>query len=195
MYANDDMFFGAPVGPEFFFTADGRPIVRLKRKSCGKLRRVIKRLTGIGFGYYRRSIFRAADQVERATGVYFSAIPHHNIDAYRRDDNRRVTEKILAASVQKMLPHRTRTEGDLQRVALSFWALATGRAELRWHKSKRESVRIGLHKPDWAAIMRRHRPRLFCLNDSQRASDDDRARVRPFLEALFPEPSAFERRD
>jgi len=33
---------------------------------------------------------------------------------------------------------------------------------------------------------------LFCLNDSERANDEDRALVRPFLESLFSDKSQFE---
>ena len=32
LLANDDTFFGAPVGPEFFFARDGYPYLRLKHK-------------------------------------------------------------------------------------------------------------------------------------------------------------------
>jgi hypothetical protein len=192
LYANDDMFFGAPTEPDDFFTPSGLPLVRLKCKVAGKLRRVVKKALKIGFGYYRRSLFRAAREVERVTGRYYSSIPHHGIDAYRRSDNRHVAEDVFRDEVSAMLPHHTRSEGDLQRVALSLWALAVGRALKRYvHKS--ESVRIGVQKPDYMAVIRRYSPLLFCLNDSQRATDDDRRRIRPFLESLFPTPSSFEK--
>lgn len=195
LYANDDMFFGAHVQPGFFFASDGYPIVRLKPKTLGKLRFVVKKALKIGIGYYRRSVFRSAREVEKVTGRYYSAIPHHNIDAYTCSDNRRVAEEVLADKVVAMLPHHARTEGDLQRVAISYWTLATGRAHRKFVVSKRESLRILVHKPDYTGIIERYSPRLFCLNDSQRSSDDDRARIRPFLETLFPERSSFEKRD
>ena len=193
LYANDDMFFGAPVGPEFFFDPGGRPFVRLVPKGAGKLRYVVKKATGIGFGYYRRSLFRAANEVERVTGRYYSAVPHHNIDAYRVSDNRTVAERVFADRVAAMTGHHFRTEGDLQRVAMSYWAMATGRAVEKPVRGKNESVRVKIHKPGALEDMRRHSPALFCLNDSQRASDDDRARIGPFLEGLFPVPSDFEK--
>ncbi len=193
LYANDDMFFGAPVEPGFFFDADGRPFVRLIPKVWGKLRYVVKKALGVGIGYYRRSVFLAAHEVERVSGRYYSAIPHHNIDAYRLSDNRQVAEEVFADKVAAMLPHHIRTDGDLQRVALSYWALATGRAIEKPVTGKHESVRIKLHKPRNLDVIRRYSPTLFCLNDSQRVTDDDRARIRPFLEELFPEPSAFEK--
>ncbi len=193
IYANDDTFFGAPVGPEFFFDADGRPVVRLVPKPWGKMRHVVKKATGIGFGYYRRSLFRAASEVERVTGRYYSGVPHHNIDAYRVSDNRHVAQEVFADPVAEMMDHHFRTEGDLQRMAISCWGLATGRAVAKPVVGKNESMRVKIHKPGAMEAMRRHSPALFCLNDSQRASDEDRARIGPFLEELFPEPSEFEK--
>jgi hypothetical protein len=192
LYANDDMFFNAHVQPGFFFAPDGYPIVRLKPKPFGKCRLMFKKALGVDIGYYRRSVVSAAKEVERVTGRSYFAVPHHGIDAYLRSDNRRVAEEIFADNVADMIRHHVRTEGDIQRVALSFWPLAKGRAHLRKIIGHRESTCLMVHKSDWEEMMERYSPRLFCLNDGQHATDDDRARIRPFLETLFPERSAFE---
>lgn len=192
LYANDDMFFSATVQPDFFFAPDGYPIVRLNPKPFGKLRLWWKRRRGIDIGHYRRSIHRAALEVERVTGKYCAGLPHHGIDAYLRSDNQRVAEEVLAGSVAAMLPHHVRTEGDIQRVALSYWPLAKGRAHLRKITDHSESAYLMVSKSDWREMLDIHSPSLFCLNDSEHANDDDRARIRPFLEALFPERSALE---
>lgn len=193
LLSNDDLFFGAPLTPAFFFAPDGYPIVRLKPKIAGKVREAIKRRLKIGYGYYRRALFRSARQVERATGKYFSGIPHHNIDAYLKSDYGRAVESVFREEVERSRPHPVRTEGDFHRSAIALLALAEGRAHLRYVTGKSESCRIVVHKPDYAAVIAAHSPRLFCLNDSQHATDDDRRRIRPFLESLFPTPSAFER--
>jgi hypothetical protein len=193
LYANDDMFFGAPVEPGFFFTSDGRPILRLKAKMFGKLRFVIKKASGIGFGNYRRELFRSARLVEAATGKYYSSIPHHNIDAYTVTDYRNVVENVFADQVARSLGNRIRTEGDFQRSAIGLHALATGRARRKFI-GRSESLRISVFRPyDYMEFLKRYEPRLFCLNDNQKTTDADRARIRPFLESLFPHPSGFER--
>jgi hypothetical protein len=193
LYSNDDTFFGAPLTPDFFFAADGYPILRLKRKICGKLREAVKRWLKVGYGHYRRALLRSARQVERVTGRYFSGIPHHNIDSYRKSDYRRAVEDVFGDEVESSLSHSIRTEGDFHRSAIALWTLATGHAHRKYVARKSESCRIGVHKPDYMETIRRYSPRLFCLNDSQRASDADRERIRPFLEELFPEPSSFEK--
>lgn len=191
LLANDDMFFGAPVSEEFFFAPDGLPIVRLKRRG-GKLFYRLKKLFGLGFGLYRRTIYRAALLVERRTGKFNGSIPHHNIDAYLRDDVREAMEEVFGDEVRRTQRNRTRAEDDLQRAAISLWAVATGRAHLRYVRTGREGVRLSAHKRNLAERIERLKPSLFCLNDSHRVTDADRARIAPFLQALFPEPSEFE---
>ncbi len=191
--ASDDTFFGAPVAPDFFFLADGSPIVRLKRKRFGKLRWPIKKLLRIGVGAYRTSIHTSALLVERETGRFIGGIPHHNIDACRRSDYRNAVENVFRGEVEAVREHHTRAPGDLLRVTFSFYAIVTARAQLRW-VTNRESLRIPVHKHDYMARLKRFRPSLFCLNDSQRSSDDDRRRIKPFLESLFPVPSTLEKK-
>ena len=43
------------------------------------------------------------------------------------------------------------------------------------------------------SIMEKYDPSLFCLNDDVRMTDEDRIRVRTFLNARFPEKSSFEK--
>lgn len=193
LLANDDTFFGGPLTSDFFFAADGYPIVRLKPKIAGKLREAVKRHLKIGYGYYRRALFRSARQVERATDKYYSGIPHHNIDAFLKSDYKRAVEEIFRDEVECSRSHYVRTEGDFHRSAISLWALAVGHAHLKYVTRKSESLRIKAQKPDYMKDIRRHSPYLFCLNDSQRVTDDDRRRIRPFLEELFPALSAFEK--
>ncbi len=192
LFANDDMFFGQAVGPEFFFGEDGWPVLRLKRKLFGKLRYAVKRALKMGFGHYRRMVYRSACLVEEISGRFFSGIPHHNIDAYVRDDYARAVEQIFADEVCKSQVNRTRADGDFHRSAIGLWALAIGHAHMHYVASRSESFRIPVHKPDFMGLYRRFRPKLFCLNDSQHSSADDRRRIVPFLEELFPEKSSFE---
>ncbi len=41
--------------------------------------------------------------------------------------------------------------------------------------------------------MKKYNHTLFCLNDTEHATDADRERIVPFLESLFPEKSSFEK--
>jgi hypothetical protein len=192
LYANDDMFIYKPVTPHFFFTSDGLPIVRLQRVFTGKWGFNLRRLLHIHTNIYRKTIDRAARLVEQQYGRYIASVPHHNIDAYLKSDYREASLEVYAEAIMATLPHHIRSEKDIQRILYLYHALSVKRGVLRY-ADRRESCRIRLHKPDFMHFIKRYDPVLFCLNDSHHASDADRARVEPFLNELFPDPSSFEK--
>jgi hypothetical protein len=193
IFANDDMFFGAPVEPSFFFAPDGLPIVRLKRKRFTKLRLRLKEMRGRDIGNYRTIVHRAALGVKALTGRFVVGVPHHNIDAYLKSDYRHVIEDVFGEQAVRTTPNHLRTDDDLNRAAVGFWAVATGCGHLKF-VGRGESLRISDHKPDFMKVLRRYDPQLFCLNDDQHTTDDDRRRIEPFLRTLYPTPSQFEKR-
>lgn len=192
LYANDDMFFARPVMPEFFFTAERRPIVRLQRAYLGKWIHSIKERFSIHTNLYRKTLHNAALLIEKKFGKYYSGTPHHNIDAYVTSDYRKVSQEVFKEEIAATITHHVRSEKDIQRIIYLYFALAIKRGKLRY-TTRRESCRIRLHKPDYMYYIQKYRPFLFCLNDTHHATDQDRARVEPFLSSLFPDKSLFEK--
>lgn len=192
LYANDDMFFNAPLPPSYFFTTEGLPIVRLKRKPLAKWRYRVKRLIGKKLGQYAHALANAASMVEKKFGKYYSGVPHHNIDSYRKSDYQNAVEDVFKDQVATSQGNRTRAHGDLQRSAFAFYALAIGNARLKY-VGRKESSRILVYKHDFAKYMEKYQPELFCLNDNQHVTEEDRLKIKPFLEAIFPKQSAFEK--
>jgi hypothetical protein len=198
LYANDDMFFNAGVQPDFFFKNDGCPVIRLNRKPFGKwhyrfkiLRKKKKSAT------YFRTLHKAASLVKKKYGKYYPETPHHNIDAYRKNDFREAVENVFGNEVKETLSHRTRSDEDLERAVVSYYMLAIGHGHIKLSGKKREpnpdSMIIHVRKPNFMKRLISRKPSLFCLNDCPRTTDGDRARIKPFLEALFQEKSAFEK--
>lgn len=192
LYANDDMFFNAKVSPNFFFTPNGYPVVRLQRFYFGKWINNFKKRFNIYTNIYRKTIHGSALLIEKKFGKYYSAMPHHNVDSYLKSDYRKVVEIEYKDEISKTLTNHLRKSNDIQRIIYLFYALAVGRGEKRYVK-RRESCRIRIHKPNFLRFINRYQPALFCLNDSHRATDEDRNRVKPFLETLFPDKSSFEK--
>lgn len=192
LFANDDMFFNAGLPPSFFFAGDGYPVIRLKRKPLGKWHHRLKALVGKKPGQYAQKILDASLLVEKKFGKYYPGVPHHNIDAYRKSDYRKAVEEVFDEQVKRSMHHRVRSFGDMHRSAFSYYALAIGHGHLKY-VGRNEASRMLAYKHDFVKYMRRYRPRLFCLNDNQRVSDADRLKIKPFLEKLFPERSAFEK--
>jgi len=192
LLANDDVFFNATVLPDFFFKSDGFPFIRLIRKPLGKWHYWAKFLRKKGPGQYRRMVMNAAQLVEKMFGKYYSGVPHHNIDAYKKSDFYEAMEKKFRKQVENSLHHHVRAIGDLHRSVVSYYALAIGHGHMRY-VGRKESMRIPVERIDYMKYLQRYQPKLLCLNDSQRVSDADRERIKPFLENLFPEKSAFEK--
>ena len=202
LYANDDMFFGAPVEPAFFFDREGREIVRLKKQS---LRRHLNQI-------YPYTVYRMQRLVEERFGKRYTRAPHHNIDPYTKRDFE-VCWELFGEELNRRTGNRFRQKEDIQRSLVHYIALAQGRAVARtvgrtngtsgWFG--RWTAFLGLRQlavdsrcmpvctPDIAAAMDKYRPKLFCLNDEARVSIEDRRRVRQFLETMFPNRSAFEK--
>lgn len=192
IYANDDMFFQKDVQPDFFFeSTNGFPIVRLQRALSNKLLRFLSEKLKINNNIYRITIRNAALLIEKKYGKYYSATPHHNIDAYLRSDYQKLVESIFNREVEAVLTNHFRTADDIQRIIFQYYALAVKRGEIRY-VNRSESTRIRVHKPDFMSFITRYNPYLFCLNDSHRSTDQDRERIKPFLQQLFPQKSEFE---
>ncbi len=192
LFANDDMFFNADLSPDFFFTEDGFPIVRLKRKPFGKWHYWVKLLVGKKLGQYNRLVVDASRMVEDRFGKYYPGVPHHSIDAYRKSDYRNAIEKVFSEEVKISQTHRVRMYGDLHRSAIAYYVLAIGHGHLKY-VGRKESIRLLTHKNNLMKYIDRYKPKLFCLNDSQRVKEEHREKIKPFLETLFSKKSAFEK--
>lgn len=201
LLANDDTFFGAPVGPEFFFAHDGYPYVRLKRKRVTNDRRSI----------YSYKLYESQRRIRELFGKSYALAPHHNIDAYCRDEFLACAEQFRDEAEATMRSRFRRFE-DLHRSVVGYFALARGHAHLRrvtrygdvanpfrllrvlaGGRRRVDSRFFPASYPDFPGLYRKFGPSLFCLNDDERVSAEDRVRVRRFLEELFPEKSSFER--
>lgn len=191
LFSNDDMFFNKKLQPDYFFEEDGFPIVRLKRKLMKRYHYSIKLLLLGRLGQYKSMVVRGAKLVEEKFGVFYSGIPHHNVDAYNKSDYKYAVEVLFDEEVSRSQYSHIRKDGDLHRSAFSYYALATGKAHLKY-VSRKESSRIDVRKSDYLSYLNKYNPDLFCLNDGQRVKDEDREKIKPFLEKVFPEKASFE---
>lgn len=198
--ANDDTLIAAPVEKSFFFTADGKPVIRLHPQK-----------TRVKTDCYSRHITLSQDTIEKDFGKKFRLAPHHNMDAYRKSDYDKCLD-IYSRWVKESAPYRFRNEKCMHRSMMSYYALATGNAVLRkvgrynnctgifdalfcfaMNSFKSDSRCIPLRSRDYMKIMDKYNPVLFAMNDGEGTTDEDRARAKEFLELYFPEKSTFER--
>ncbi|MDR1553654.1 MAG: Stealth CR1 domain-containing protein [Prevotellaceae bacterium] len=190
LYANDDMFINADISPSFFFEKDGLPVVRLQRKIFGKLRYGYKRLMGKEISLYRKRIILASHLIKKRYGKYFSGIPQHNIDAYRKTDYKE-TVNVFENEINSSLQHHLRSDQDAQRVIFAYYSLAMSKGHLKY-VNRYESMTVRINK-NYERYLIKYNPALFCLNDGENITDDDRLRMKTFLKKHFPDKSTFEK--
>ena len=193
MYANDDMFINRIVTADDFFTSEGFPIVRLTRKPLRKIRWFWREnISKKPLKNYSKTIARASRLVDEKYGVYFTGMPHHNIDAYLKSDYQKIVEVVMHNEFSAISRNRMRSDNDLQRIVFLYAALAEKRGLLRY-VTKNESMLVAIHKKKHYEKLDRLRPMFFCMNDSEYATDNDRTASKTYLEKRFPKKSAFEK--
>ncbi len=192
LYANDDMFFNRPVSPSTFFAEDGLPIIRLNRRPLRKLELFLKeKVLHQTLTNYLKTVQNSARLVEQRYGKYYSGKTHHNIDAYLKSDFQR-TREMFDKEIGATLTNRVREDNDIQRGIYFYVALHERRGHLQY-VNQHTSFRFHIDNPRHYAKFLRYNPLLFCMNDSQYATNEDRRRSAEFLSQLFPEKSQFEK--
>ena len=193
LYANDDMFINQPVFPNTFFATDGFPIIRLKRKLFRRIRWFWReQIRKKPLHNYSLTIANASDLVKKKYGIYYTGIPHHNIDAYLKSDCQRVVEQVFGDELKATFSNRMRSSNDILRVVCSYVALAEKHGHLRY-VTKKESLHVLIHKEIHYKKLKKYHPTLFCMNDSQHAQDSDRIQAKALLDNYFHEKSQFEK--
>lgn len=192
LFANDDMYFGRPVTPDNFFAPDGLPYIRLNRRPLRRPLLWLKsKLSGKPMSHYNRIVQNGAELVNRHYGKYYGAKSHHNIDAYLKSDCEE-TFNIFIEQLRQTFPNHVRSDNDIQRSLYSYAALVRRRAH-PLYVSQRTSLRVHIQNPRHYDKFLKYTPMLFCMNDSEYATEADRIHSKEFLAARFPQKSDFEK--
>lgn len=216
LYANDDIFFGAPVAKDFFFS-EGKPIVRLKyfRKNEQSYSEAqFQELCLDDSDSFGKSVVNAwklllkrnqmpGKMMQSAGGGYPFLELHHNIDAFTKTGWIRAFSKYEEDLAQSI--HRFRSPMDISRVLFSLDFIVSGRGEMRLVKecSRWEKLFFWLKRPRPESyyadateraifILSRLQPTLFCINNSG-DSDSGNKMEKRFLDKRFPMKSSFEK--
>ena len=128
LYANDDMFFGKPVEPDFFFDETGNPIVIMGRKKWPK-----SYYTGATsfskFGLYKKTCANALKYAYDKTGVKFPYSFKHAIEPFRKSYFKENIEKDFEFwKKTTFTPFREVT--NVQRIVLTFLDNAKNRNKI-----------------------------------------------------------------
>lgn len=193
LFSNDDMLLNRSTTPQDFFTVEGLPIIRFKRRTFRQLRWFWReKIRRKPLKNYSSSIMRASSLVKKKYGVYYTGLPHHNIDAYRKSDCQYVAEQVLKEEFRSNWQNHFRADNDIQRVVYSYIALAEKKGKLRYVNEK-ESLIVRIHKIKDYEKLQKKNPMFFCMNDSEYVKEYQRVILRGMLDYLFPQKSLFEK--
>ena len=191
LYANDDMFVNADLKPSFFFEK-GIPIMRMKYYPYLKYENKIKKTFKLSLNSYRLAIENAYALIKKKYDVFYPIIQHHNIDAFLKSDFKSTVEDVFSEDIKKIFFNRFRSKTDIQRIMINCKAIATNKGILKY-VNREESCRLRVHKTNYMDYIIKYNPKLFCLNDTEHATDSHRANIEPFLKKMYPRKSTFEK--
>ena len=191
LYANDDMFVNADLEPSFFFK-DGIPIMRMLYNPLIRYKIKLKKALNINVNTYRLAIENAYTLFKKRFGLFYPVSQHHNIDAFLKSDYKAVVEEVFKEELETMFLNRFRHKTDIHRMLINYYALANKRGILKY-ADRKESCRLRVHRTNYQKYISKYDPQLFCLNDSEHATDFHRSHVEPFLKKIFPVKATFEK--
>ena len=120
----------------------------------------------------------------------------HAITPYQKQSFKDVI-KIFPKDVERTLGCRFRTENDVSRFLVDHYEIAVLKAPIVdvakfWNSFviDVDMRKDTLYKFD---LIEKVKPYMYCLNDTEHTTDEDRVVCREFLERIAPEKSSFEK--
>lgn len=200
IYANDDMTLAAPVSPDFFFDADGKPILILKESH----KKTNHSLIGT-------SVQNAKNMVFNETGKKYNITLSHAFDPYVKTQFNTAVKKFWSKLEESTLTP-FREPGNVQRIFITFYnnSLGKNKISLPWRFGQKR-IFIGAGESLFKTLIRKVaevvfpvkydfydvkdlrkinkvRPTMFCVNNGKLFSQNVKE-----IKKLFPKKSKFEK--
>lgn len=208
IYGNDDTFFGSKISPDYFFTDQGKPIVRVK-----KFNNFPYKLTSLNIKdayskmrFWGKSVIKSWEMLMNYWKIA-QVTPyelHHNFDAYLKSEYKEVMNDYETIFQQSQ--ERFRSEKDINRILFSVHAVYKGSAVMKiiantTKKMKIKSFLFG-HKVESLYVDKKIKslivltlihPDLYCINDLAESNKWDNIIERKILTRNFPLKSIAEK--
>lgn len=192
LYANDDMFFASKVTPNDFFDENNNPIVNLRSRKWTEPNNLYTQRILYTQDLFNKAFNKKAD--------LFMADPSHCIDAYRKSYFSSCKE-FFRQEFNKLLYQKFRTPNTIQRIIFSLFMLENKQASLKSNPpiaeqdfyTNLDNLYLKLEsKYSLENVIKKHAPKLLCINDTQDTDDKARRSLKAVLANLFPQKQAWE---
>lgn len=192
LFANDDMFFNAPVTPSFFFDKKNNPIVNFKKFSKKDDKNPNKT-------HYHEQLLYSEDLIKNHYGKTYHFCPHHNIDAYRKSYLIKCKEEFKEI-FEKTTFCKFRQEKTVQRIIYQYFMLKNKLCTknilpIRKPFWQKKSVSLYLNIDDYESMykkIRKYKPILLCINDNEETTQGNKRNLKHFLNYLYSEKMPWE---
>lgn len=208
LYGNDDTFFGDFVKPEDFFEGD-KPIARMTTygSSINNLKSCVRNLLGSKNKKSITPMGNAICLLQKEYGNFGMLSTHHNIDAYSKDAYLETLNKF-SDSFSETNKYRFRNKNCIHRLIFALDAILAGKAVYKIVPtfSGLSKIFVGLKKEQVFSyfgkeyhidrlrkVIKQNKPKLFCLNASEKTTKEIKLEAKRFMEEMFPNPSKFEK--
>lgn len=197
--ANDDMFFNLPTEPEFFFNKKGFPISRFRKKKHHDV-----------LSSYDCAVSNADNLINKKFHLNLNFEPHHNIDAYLKSEVINCYE-IFKSEIDKTINSHFRSKENVERTIYQKYFIAHKKGEYKRvskidvklnpikrlinlikKEYKKDSCLIFPENRNVKETLDKLKPNLYCINDSENTTNEDRIYIKEFLQNRYPKKSAFE---
>ena len=204
LYANDDMFWNNYTNHTFFFKKDGYPIFRYtvpyNINSSDQYINILKNTDKLLMSKYKKFIGYCDD---------------HNITAYRKSDVINCYH-TFKNDIDTTIASKFRKSNNIIRSLYSNYSVLIKHGYINkvcnripFYKIYKyipllrkiirninqyysyQTVYIGTNEKEFTSFLKWN-TKLFCINDNEYTTNEDRIRVKHFLQTKFPQKSSFE---
>lgn len=199
LYANDDTFFNDYTTPEFFFNKKGFPISRFRKKRKKRY-----------YTIYEYALNNAENLINNKFHLMLNFEPHHNIDAYLKSEVINCYE-TFKSEIDKTINSHFRNKENVERAIYQKYFIAHKKGEYKRvskidvklnpikrllnlikKEYKKDSCLIFPENRNVKETLDKLKPNLYCINDSENTTNEDRIYIKEFLQNRYPKKSAFE---
>lgn len=198
LYANDDMYFADFVAPDFFYKNDGYPICRFIKAPKNATKP------------YQSWVKKAQQLIKEKYHKKFTQYSHHCIDAYRKSTVNKCRE-VFKEEIDNVIHAHFRAYGHCQRVLYMYYACVTNQGHFKLvsridpylpflkkiinfitKNYQKDTLKFYSSSKTIKQDIKKYKPKLICINDSSKVTEDDIMRAKGFLNDIFPDKSEFE---
>ena len=184
LYANDDCFINRPVSPDFFFTKNKEPIIRLKKYKWSQ--------EDIEQKCYMKNVIYSMNLIKDKYDQKYEFENIHNIDAYRKSYLIKCRQEFKS-DFENTCNCRFRTPESVQRIIYYMWMLANNLGELQ-DCAQTNTLYLKILPPEYMnKKINSIKPVLLCINDEEKVNPDNRKKLKNFLQNLYPQKQYWEK--